>query len=286
MTTQLILRNSNLDAISVDQLRKFSPAIFSKEAHEDVSARYGFMPTYKVLEHMHKAGFVPVEVRNYQRRDPDALKFTKHMIRFRQAGAITARTVGDLVPQVVMLNSHDRSSPYQLYGGMYRLTCANGMLVAESANVMPIRLRHTLQLADTVVETSMALIKQHKHVFENINVMRKLNLTDKAQAAFARNALELRPERAGAIDSRLLLAARRTQDEGNDLWHVFNRVQENLTKGGIEGVTADGRHVRTQEIRGVNGDIALNTGLWALAMAAITKASKSSAKVVKETVVA
>lgn len=279
---QLMLRNPQLAPITPDQLRKFAPAVFAKEAHEDVSERYGFMPTYKVLEHMHKAGFVPVEVRNYHRRDPEDFKFTKHMIRFRQAGALTARVVGDLVPQVVLLNSHDRSSPYSLFGGMFRLICSNGMLVSEGTHVIPIKLRHTVQLAETVVEVSMSIIKQHKHVFEHVNEMRKLKLNERQQLTFAKNALALRPTRAGVIDASGLLTARRTEDNGADLWHVFNRVQENLTKGGIEGKTATGRRVRTSEIQGVNGDIALNTGLWALAMDAINKASKSSKAAVKE----
>lgn len=286
MANEMILRNNNLDVISNDQLRKFSPAIFAKEPRSDVSQRYGFMPTYRVLEHMHKAGFAPVEVRNYQRRDPEAFRATKHMIRFRQTGQLSARTVDDLVPQVVLLNSHDRSSPYQLYGGMFRLICLNGLLVAESAQVMPIKLRHTLNLAETVVEVSMQLIKQHRHVFDHVNVMRKVQLTPRAQLQFARKALELRPQRAGMIEASALLTPRRTQDEGNDVWHVFNRVQENMTKGGIEGVTANGRHVHTAEIRGVNGDIELNTGLWALVMAAISKASKSSKAAVEKSKIA
>lgn len=281
MANDVILRNQNLDAISADQLRKFSPAIFAKEPHEDVSNRYGFMPTYRVLEHMHKAGFVPVEVRNYQRRDPNDMRFTKHMLRFRQSGQLSARTVGDLVPQVVLLNSHDRSSPYQLYGGMFRLICLNGLLVADSQTVMPIKLRHTLNLAETVVEVSMELIKQHRHVFDHVNTMRKVQLAHKAQLQFARKALELRPQRAGMIEPAALLTPRRAQDEGNDVWRVFNRVQENLTKGGVEGLTTTGRHVRTTQINSVNADVALNAGLWSLAMQAINKASKSSKAVVE-----
>lgn len=278
----LVLRNANQDPISNDQLRRFSPAIFARNAHEDVSDRYGFMPTYKVLEHMHKAGFVPVEVRNYHRRDPNDFKFTKHMIRFRQAGALKTRTVGDIVPQIVMLNSHDRSSPYVLYGGLFRLLCANGMLASEGAHVQPIKLRHTVALAEHVVEVSMQIIKHHRHVFDHVKTMRGTLLKPAAQLTFARNALALRPERTGMIDAANLLTARRKEDEGNDVWHVMNRVQENLTKGGIEGKTKEGRRVRTMAVNSIHSDLALNTGIWSLAMAAINKASKSSKEAVKE----
>lgn len=282
---QTVLRNPNLDVISMDQLRRYSPAVFAKEAHESVSDRYGFIPTFKVLEHMHKAGFVPVEVRNYQRRDPLRMRFTKHMIRFRQSGQLAARTVGDVVPQVVMLNSHDRSSPYQLYGGLFRLICSNGLLVADSAMVAPIKLRHTLQLAENVVEASAGIIKSMKNVFQHVDVMRKIQLTEKEQKRFAADALALRPESgAGIIESSALLTPRRAEDNGADLWHVFNRVQENLLKGGLSGKTGEGRMVRTAEIKAINRDIEYNAGIWGLAMGVIAKASKSSAKVVKSKV--
>jgi len=39
------------------------------------------------------------------------------------------------------------------------------------------------------------------------------------------------------IDINQMLQIRRAEDAGNDLWSVFNRVQENLLQGGILTVT-------------------------------------------------
>lgn len=283
---QVILRNERLEPLSVEQMRKFSPAIFAKHAHPDVSSRYGYMPTYTVLEHMHKAGFVPVEVRNYMRRTAADMRFTKHMIRFRQAGALQTRVVGDVVPQVVLLNSHDRSSPYSLMGGLFRLICLNGLLVAEGAEVTPIKLRHTLSLAEQVVEVSLKLLQHHKAIFTHVNAMRKTTLTDRQQLVFASKALELRFESQGALNAAELLTPRRPADQGDDLWRVFNRVQENMLKGGLHGKTKAGRATRTTPINGINADIKYNAGLWALAMAVITKAQASSKRVVEGKVLA
>lgn len=273
---ETILRNPNQDALGVDQLRRFSPAIFAKEPHEKVSERYGFIPTYTVLEHMHKAGFVPVEVRNYMRRDPARMRTTKHLIRFRKAGAVGKLLVGDVIPQVVLLNSHDRSSRFHLYGGLFRLVCSNGLIVATSHSVQPVVVRHTTHLAEEVVATSELLVKQHGRILEHVNVMRKHKLTERQALQFAAKALTLRSPSAGMIEPAALLAERRAEDKGLDLWHVFNRVQENLTQGGLHGVTATGRHVRTTVVNSINTDVRMNAGLWELAMAAISKASVSS----------
>lgn len=266
---QQALMNPKLEPLSTEALRRYCPAIFAKEPHGDVSARYGFFPTYRVLEGMHANGFDAVEVRNYQRRDSHARQFTKHMIRFRQAGALEARKVGDVVPQVVLINSHDRSSPFELYGGLFRLACLNGMLASEGEHVQPIKLRHTINLVDSVVSTSLELIKQHRNVFKYIDVMRKTKLSDKARLKFARDALAIRQHRHSTIDPHLLLVPRRTEDSGADLWHTFNVVQENLTKGGLEGRSANGRRTVSTEIRSIGSDMLTNAGLWTLAMKCI-----------------
>lgn len=281
-TNNIVLRNPNLDPLSDRQLRQFAPAIFAKEPHESVSARYGFFPTYSVVEALHKEGFMPVEVRNYRRRDPSRLSHTKHMIRFRKTGAVNKLVVNDVVPQLVMINAHDRSSPYHFFGGLFRLVCSNGLLVSEGGSVMPVKLRHTINLVDQVGDITAKLIAQHKAVFEYVNLMRRLKLTDKQAAAFARGAWALRPERAGVIDTSDLLVPRRSEDKPRDLWHVLNVVQENMLKGGLHGKTASGRTMQTFGINGINGDIDVNAGIWELAMRVINKAQGKREPVIIE----
>jgi hypothetical protein len=61
------------------------------------------------------------------------------------------------------------------------------------------------------------------------------------------------------------MEARREEDEGRQLWNLFNRVQENIVKGGVKGTTPSGRQKTT---RGVNGALPLvqvNEKLWELA---------------------
>lgn len=277
-----MLRNPKLEPLSNDAMRKYSPAIFAKEPDSRVSKRYGFIPTYSILEGMHDNGFEPVEVRNYNRRNSAALVHTKHMIRFRQAGSIEARKVGDVVPQIVLINSHDRTSQFELYGGLFRLVCSNGMLVSDGEQVQPIHIRHTANMVEEVVDTSLRIIKQHKNVFKYVDAMRTIELSSKAQVEFARKALALTLTGTEKYTPQVLLAARRKEDEGPQLWHVFNRVQENMTKGGIEGKNANGRKVMTFGVRSIAKDVRLNCGLWALAMEVITKASGSSKTALKQ----
>ncbi|MGG6549144.1 UNVERIFIED_CONTAM: DUF945 domain-containing protein, partial [Prevotella sp. 15_C9] len=62
-----------------------------------------------------------------------------------------------------------------------------------------------------------------------------------------------------------LLRPRRFDDRESDLWSTFNRVQENLVKGGLDGRTANGRRQRTRPVQGIDQNVRLNRALWLLA---------------------
>ncbi|EKN4120315.1 DUF932 domain-containing protein, partial [Yersinia enterocolitica] len=61
------------------------------------------------------------------------------------------------------------------------------------------------------------------------------------------------------------LMPRRWEDKKDDLWTTFQRVQENLTKGGLSGKSTGGKRARTRAISGIDGDIKLNRALWVMA---------------------
>ncbi|MET3218237.1 UNVERIFIED_ORG: hypothetical protein ABIC48_006032 [Burkholderia territorii] len=84
--------------------------------------------------------------------------------------------------------------------------------------------------------------------------MRSVTLDRDEQHVFARSALALRydPTDAAApapVSESQLLAPRRFEDRHDDLWTVFNRVQENLTEGGLRGRSRSGRDVHAPHYR-------------------------------------
>lgn len=87
-------------------------------------------------------------------------------------------------------------------------------------------------------------------------------------AGAANSALALKyddPAKSTPVTESQLLAPRRWDDRKNDLWAVFNRVQENLVKGGLNGRTANGRNQRTRPVQGIDQNLRLNRALWLLA---------------------
>lgn len=261
-----ILRNDDLNPVSLAQLKKQCPAVFAKAAHPDVTQRYGFIDSAQVVETIMDEGLVPVEARNYSRRNGDLLQWTKHMIKFRPAGNVKKLIqVGDVVPQIILIGSHDRSSAFQMYGGLFRLVCSNGMVVSAGRHVNPVKLRHTSNVVAGVQEAIKAVAKQHSKVFAHVEEMQKIKMSQAKQLEFAKAALDLRVTK-GMIQPEAILEARREADKGDDVWRVYNRVQENMLKGNVPGITATGRQTRTMGITQINYDMQVNSALWQLAL--------------------
>lgn len=61
------------------------------------------------------------------------------------------------------------------------------------------------------------------------------------------------------------LAPRRFEDRRDDMWTTFNRVQENMMKGGLRGRNRSGRTTTTCPVNGIDQSVKLNRALWVLA---------------------
>ncbi|AZD86823.1 YafZ-like protein [Pseudomonas chlororaphis subsp. aureofaciens] len=95
-----------------DQIRSVVPSIFAEAPHESRSERYSYIPTAAILTELRKEGFEPFMVCQTRVRQEDRRDFTKHMIRLRHASQIN----GAEANEVILLNSHDGTSSYQMLG--------------------------------------------------------------------------------------------------------------------------------------------------------------------------
>lgn len=249
------------EPLTNDQIARYAPSVLAEEAHESRGERYAFIPTIHVLEGLRKEGFQPFEVRQTKCRDEGKRDFTKHLIRLRHADAITSQ--GE-VPEIVLLNSHDGTSSYQLLAGLFRFVCSNGLIAGDICN--DIRVRHSGRVVDDVIEGSYRVLDNIKRVQDRVEQYRAIDLAPEEQNAFAQSAALLRwDEDKVPVDADRILAVRRWEDRKTDLWTTFNRAQENLLNGGLRGRTTTGKRTTTRAVGGVNENVKLNKALWTLA---------------------
>ena len=253
--------------LSLEDVRRAAPAIFAESAHESRSQRYGFVPTEKLLEGLMAEGFHPVSVSQAKSRTEGNENASKHLIRLRHAGS---QQVGDVFPEVVILNSHDGSSSYQLMTGLFRLVCSNGLIACEG-DMDSTRIPHKANALGRVIEGSYKIVEDMPQVVDKVMAMQSITLSPPEITAFNHAALALRYQDTdkAPINEASLNVARRWEDEGNDLWRTLNRTQENLIRGGLRGYrrNAKGRQrlTTTRGIKGIDQTVAINRGLWVLA---------------------
>ena len=248
--------------LSDDQIRRVAPSIFAEAPHDSRSERYAYIPTAAVLAELRKEGFEPFMAAQTRVRHDDRRDYTKHMLRLRHASQIN----GAEANEIVLLNSHDGTSSYQMLAGMFRFVCSNGLVCGDT--VADVRVPHKGDVAGHVIEGAYKLLSGFDRVKESRDLMRGITLDDGEAEVFARSALSLKyddPAKPAPITESQILMPRRFEDRRPDLWSVFNRTQENLTKGGLHGRAANGRRQQTRPIQGIDSDIRLNRALWLLA---------------------
>jgi len=248
--------------LSDDQIHRVAPSIFADAPHQSRSERYSYIPTSAVLTELRKEGFQPFMVCQTRVRHEDRRDFTKHLLRLRHASQIN----GAEANEIILLNSHDGTSSYQMMAGAYRFVCANGLVCGDT--FADVRVPHKGDVAGQVIEGAFEVLQGFERVQESRDLMRGITLDDGESEVFARAALALKyddPDKPAPITDSQILMPRRFEDRRPDLWSVFNRTQENLTKGGLHGRSANGRRQQTRPVQGIDSDIRLNRALWLLA---------------------
>jgi hypothetical protein len=129
-----------------DELAQYVPSVFSDSKHESRSERYTCIPTISLLENLQREGFQPFFACQTRVRDPDKREHTKHLLRLRREGQIT----GQQVPEIILLNSHDGSSSYQMLPGLFRAVCANGLICGDTFG--EVRVPHKGDVVGRVIE--------------------------------------------------------------------------------------------------------------------------------------
>ena len=251
-------------ALTNDELMRYVPSVFSEDKHASSSERYTYIPTITLLDNLRTEGFQPFFACQTRTRDEGKREHTKHMLRLRREGQIG----GQEVPEIILLNSHDGSSSYQMIPGLFRFVCANGMVCGQTFG--EIRVPHKGDVVSQVIEGAYEVLEIFDGITESSEEMKSIPLNRDEQRIFAETALSWKYDEKGEgkhipLEPEDVLRARREADKPGDLWTTYQRVQENMVKGGLWASSAKGRLQRTRAVTGIDGDIKLNRALWEMA---------------------
>jgi hypothetical protein len=243
---------------TLDQIKELAPSVFTTDKAPHLTDKYVQTPTSRVVEDLMSLGWQVTKCQEVKARKGKG--YQKHIVVFRHPDImITGKDGDDAYPQILLTNSHDGKAAFNFRVGIFRLVCSNGLVVSD-ADFNNVSIRHINYTFETLQSKINEVIAKLPGLVQKINTFKAKELTENAMKEFAVRAAALRTKSSINIDA--LLAPTRNEDAGNDLWAVFNRVQEKLINGGF---SYGRKNRKSRSIKNFQQDIKLNEELFELA---------------------
>ena len=248
------------EPLSRKDLMRLAPSIFTKSKCDKVSDRYSLVNTIDVLDELSNKGWEPYEVSQTKSKYGGGV-YSKHMVRLRNSDINMG---GDEIPEIVLTNSHDGRNSFKLHAGIFRLVCSNGLVIATQT-FGSTRVRHQGFEMTDIIKVTESIIEDLPNVIQCVDKFKRIKLSEDKKSEFVRRAVRIRwPEGNDFIKTDDILTPERDGDTGEDLWTVYNVVQEKMIKGGVSYNLKGGRRQTAREIVNIDRRIDINKKLWEL----------------------
>lgn len=259
-----------IQALSLEQVRAAAPTAFVTNPAPSTSQRYSFIPTYRIIEDMDQLGWKVREAKGMKSTGKNAIRaeYGAHMIRFFNPDiTITNESGIEAYPEILIKNNAMGVGKVQIEVGVIRLACSNGLVIKDQ-DLGSFKLRHRMYTFQDLQNLVNSVVERLPIAVARINMFSQVQMTPEQQRDFARRAIQTKlGEDRVVTDQELseVLSVRRSADQGNTLWQIFNVVQENLVRGGINLMNSAGKVKRSKPITNFAQDMKLNGELWEVA---------------------
>jgi len=250
--------------LTQDELYSRAPSIFATEPYRSVSDRYTYIPTSDVLNIIRDYGWHPVDAFENRVRIDDKQGYQKHLIRMRHMNSFLSPS--ENIPEIIVTSSHDTTASFEIRLGVFRLVCENGLILADTM-MQAHRIKHIGFKELEVSEAIESTVNYLPSLEEKIAAYQNIHLTPMEQHSFAKAAAAIRFDLDTVnVDYNSMLQTQRDADLGDDLWRVFNRIEEAAIRGGIRGHNKESlRRFTSKPIHSIDSTIEINQKLFGLA---------------------
>lgn len=269
--------------LSEGEISEYAPSVMNETAPASkVTEKYSFFPTIDIVRDLASVGWLVygVEQRKVQEQNAERRDYTKHMVVFENPLFIAE---DGMVPQIIMTNSHDGRNSFQFYVGAYNTVKKISYVVDETylehfrlqqlgldANEVSLeefRIKHQgyeMKEVKAVVEKAVNIIP---YIYEKINIMRRLVLTDKQKLSFAAELIRLRWKiTEQKVNLEEVLRPIREDESESSLWNVMTTLQEKLVNGGVQydimGKRGKTRHQTARALVNIDQKIEVKRSIW------------------------
>lgn len=260
--------------LTKEEIKKVCPLAFATSPTNDkVSDKYVMANTATVIDDMEKLGWKVVAAKQRKAQKKSSGRFSYHMVAFQNPGISITKKLGDqetvdCFPQIILTNSHDGLNCFQFRVGLFRCICSNGLVIC-SDKMTDVKIRHIHYTFEQLRQTVIDAIQTVGVKVERMTKAAGVQLTKEQKEEFARKALGIRknlnPEEVQVDQETIddVLTPLRKEDEGNNLWNVFNVLQEKVIKGGYLEAKEEGKKARkVRKVTSFIKDLDINQRLW------------------------
>ena len=226
------------DFLSLEEIKEMAPSVFTTNGSKDTSDKYTHIPTDRVIRDLEVLGWKVADVKEVAARKEDNKGFQKHLVVFRNEDVVITGEDGDIVyPQILLTNSHDGKNSFKFQAGLFRMICENGLVVADES-FEDYSIRHMGYDFEALQSLIKEMVSNLDLTVESMNKMKQIELDEEQQLELAKKLLDIRLENTGNTYDKdqpeMINWSQRKEDNGVDLWSVFNRQQENIIEGNFK----------------------------------------------------
>ncbi len=250
--------------LSATELMNY-PVLHTTVPHTDASEKYSLISSIQVIDELkNKFNWHVTSVQVAPTKDESRENKQVHCVRLRHFDDLIAPQ--ESAVEILFFNSFDRSKAFTISIGIFRFSCANGLVVGETFDSY--KLRHIGDLENNLDEIIQKVTEFKPKLEHKIKVFSSLMLSQLEMETYAKLAVPLKFAPHLDIDSKQLLEPHRDEDrKDTSLYTVMNVIQENLIRSNnISGINKDtGRRFSSREITSISKDYEINVGLFELA---------------------
>jgi hypothetical protein len=216
---------------SIDKARAFANSLdndFLKNNQQQTQKKF-YIPTLDVISKFQDEGWQLKGVSEL--RSKKTRKITNNFIQLQHPDLMVRNSMGktEAVSSITISNSCNGNKPMSMDMGVYRLVCQNGMISYDRHGKSE-KIKHTGKDYANLDNFIYNMNSRANELITTVNLMKERGMGKDGIREFAIAASKIRYNEDVA-DSKVedLMKVHRDEDKGDDVWTVFNRIQENLT---------------------------------------------------------
>ena len=224
----------------------------------DITDEYLFIPTIQVVKDVAEQGWFPTRVMEKTTKHPIKEGYQKHIVVFRNDDKYDPKEKE--VPELLLTNSHDGSCSFRLQMGIFRMICANGLVICKNQSFSH-HIIHKEYNAGFILYAIKEIDKATPYIFDKMKDYKDKKMTISDCDLYAQMACGIRwGDKIPFKDMHAVLFCRREEDYDKTLWNIFNRIQENI----VSPLWCNGRRPIFKRMQSMDKINILNQDLWAL----------------------